>query len=96
MDVSPNCDCWDCNDAAIVPNIGICASFDPVALDHASADMVTRAAATVGSILKTRDYGELQNVDKFTMIHPKTDWKAGLEYAEKIGLGTMEYEIVGV
>ncbi|MGL4368126.1 MAG: DUF362 domain-containing protein, partial [Spirochaetota bacterium] len=32
MDVSPNCDCWPSNDAPIVPDIGIAASFDPVAL----------------------------------------------------------------
>ena len=39
MDVSPECDCWNHNDAAIIPNIGIAASFDPIALDRACADM---------------------------------------------------------
>jgi hypothetical protein len=37
MNVSPNCDCWDYNDMAIVPDIGMAASFDPVALDCACA-----------------------------------------------------------
>ena len=36
MDVSPNCDCHAENDEAIVGDIGILASFDPVALDQAS------------------------------------------------------------
>ena len=31
IDVSPNCDCHAENDAAIVPNVGMFASFDPVA-----------------------------------------------------------------
>ena len=31
MNVSPECDCWNHNDAAIVPDLGILASFDPVA-----------------------------------------------------------------
>ncbi|MDR2476133.1 MAG: DUF362 domain-containing protein, partial [Bacteroidales bacterium] len=31
MNVSPECDCWGHNDAAIVPDLGIAASFDPVA-----------------------------------------------------------------
>ena len=33
MDVSPNCDCHSENDAPILPDIGMLASFDPVALD---------------------------------------------------------------
>lgn len=41
-DVSPNCDCHAENDAPIVPNIGMLASFDPVALDKACADLVNK------------------------------------------------------
>ena len=37
-DISPNCDCHPENDAPIVPNIGMFASFDPVAIDLAAAD----------------------------------------------------------
>ena len=96
MDVSPNCDCWNCNDAAIVPNIGIAASFDPVALDKASADLVTGTPANAHTVLNVQKYGELQNVDKFKMIHPNTDWEAGLNYAEEIGLGNTKYELVTV
>jgi uncharacterized Fe-S center protein len=96
MDVSPNCDCWNCNDAAIVPNIGIAASFDPVALDKACADMVTQAGAIPHTILNVRQYGELQDTDKFTIIHPNTNWLAGLKYAEAIGVGKLEYELVKV
>ena len=43
MNVSPECDCWNHNDAAIIPDLGIAASFDPVALDKACADMVINA-----------------------------------------------------
>jgi uncharacterized Fe-S center protein len=94
MDVSPHCDCWNCNDAAIVPNIGIAASFDPVALDKACADMVTHSAANLNTILDVRRYGELQDVDKFKLIHPNTDWEAGLQYAEKIGIGNLDYDLI--
>jgi len=96
MDVSPNCDCWGHNDAPIVPNIGIAASFDPVALDRACADMVTAAAANTGSCLNLHEHGTLQGEDKFKLVHPKTDWKAGLAHAEKIGLGSMAYELITV
>ena len=40
MNVSPECDCWNHNDAAIVPDLGMAASLDPVALDMACADLV--------------------------------------------------------
>jgi len=96
MDVSPDCDCWGCNDAPIVPNIGIAASFDPVALDKACADMVTAAAANTDTCLNVNEHGKLQGEDKFKLIHPRTDWKVCLQHAEKIGLGSMEYELIEV
>ena len=96
MDVSPDCDCWGHNDAPIVPNIGIAASFDPVALDKACADMVTDAVANTGSCMNVHEHGKLQGEDKFKLVHPKTDWRVGLAHAEKIGLGTMDYELVTV
>ncbi|MDR0685850.1 MAG: DUF362 domain-containing protein [Dysgonamonadaceae bacterium] len=96
MDVSPNCDCWNCNDAAIVPNIGMAASFDPVAIDNFSAQMVNQHAANPHTALKTQRPNELQNVDKFQLLHPNTNWKAGLEYAEQIGLGKVDYDVITV
>lgn len=96
MDVSPLCDCWGHNDAAIVPNIGIAASFDPVALDMACVDMVTRAAANKDSCLEAHRHDDLTGKDKFHLLHPNTNWKAGLIHAEKIKLGSMAYEIVAV
>ena len=34
--------------------------------------------------------------DHFDDVHPDTNWKQGLEYAEKIGLGTREYNLITV
>ncbi|HOG61224.1 MAG TPA: DUF362 domain-containing protein, partial [Flexilinea sp.] len=42
IDVSPNCDCHDENDLAIIPDVGMFASFDPVALDQACIDAVNQ------------------------------------------------------
>jgi uncharacterized Fe-S center protein len=96
IDVSPNCDCWNCNDAAIVPNLGIAASFDPVALDKACADLVTQSGANLNTALNVHKQGELQGTDKFKLIHPNTDWLAGLKYAETIGVGSLKYELITV
>ena len=43
MNVSPECDCWNHNDAAIIPDLGMLASADPVALDKACADLVIQS-----------------------------------------------------
>ena len=94
MNVSPYCDCWNYNDMAIVPDIGIAASFDPVALDRACVDLVNKAPIIRGSILEEKDFHSGE--DKFGHIHIDTDWKIGLDYAEKIGLGTQNYDLVVV
>ena len=97
MNVSPECDCWNHNDAAIVPDLGIAASFDPVALDQACAHVVINAPI-LGCIklAESHPHGHLEGEDKFHMIHPDTNWKAGLDYAEEIGLGTKAYELINV
>ena len=84
MNVSPECDCWGHNDVAIVPDLGMMASFDPVALDQACADMVNMAPA-----INAGCYHHNHN-------HSDTDWKAGLRYAQEIGIGTREYELIEV
>jgi len=91
MNISPNCDCWNYNDVPIVPDIGILASSDPVALDRACVDLVNKAPIMAGSVLDGKD---CKNKDKFTLIYPNTNWKVCLDHAEKIGLGTQNYELL--
>ena len=93
IDISPNCDCHSENDAPIVPNIGIFASFDPVALDQACADAVNSMPENPNTMLSISKH-ELH--DHFDDVHPDTNWKQGLEYAESIGLGTREYNLIKV
>ena len=52
IDVSPYCDCHSENDIPIVPDVGMFASFDPVALDMACVDAVNRQPAMAGSLLE--------------------------------------------
>jgi uncharacterized Fe-S center protein len=91
--VSPYCDCHAENDAAVVPDIGIFASFDPVALDKACIDAVNAAPEISTSILSEREH---THGDHFTNIHPTTDWRFQISHAEQIGLGTGSYELVTV
>ena len=91
IDVSPNCDCRAENDAAIVPNVGMFASFDPVALDMACADAVNAQPPLPGAAA-AGDCGH----DHFHHLHPETDWMSCLEHAEKLGMGTREYELIKI
>jgi uncharacterized Fe-S center protein len=107
MNVSPNCDCWNHNDAAIVPDLGIAASFDPVALDCACADLVKAAPSLKGNAISDKDdkhehsencgcHHAHKGEDKFRLVHPDTNWEAGVEYGEKIGLGNRSYELIRI
>ena len=96
MDVSPDCDCHGENDAPILPNLGMLASFDAVALDQACADLCLKADPLPNSQLTDRlsDPHAHTHHDPFKDVHPNTSWRECLEHAEKIGLGTREYELV--
>lgn len=93
MNVSPECDCWNHNDAAIVPDLGIAASFDPVALDCACADLVNQAPGLTGSN-SLADKCSCHHEDKFHILHPDTCWKAAITHGEKIGIGNADYELI--
>ena len=101
-DVSPNCDCHAENDSPIVPNIGMLASFDMVALDKACADLVNKQTAfensRLGENLKKFDKSYLETLrsDRFSINHPVTDWKTQITHSEKIGLGVAEYELIEI
>ncbi len=88
--VSPSCDCYGHSDAAIVPDIGILAADDPVALDQACADLVNQAQGLSGTALSS---GHEPGGDKFRGVHPAIDWEITLEHGEKIGLGSRKYEL---
>lgn len=96
MDISPNCDCHGENDAPILPNIGMFASFDPVALDQACADACQKAQPLPGSQLSDHlaEKGWKCHHDHFLDSNPRVDWETTLEYGEKIGIGTRQYELI--
>ncbi|MBQ1511485.1 MAG: DUF362 domain-containing protein [Selenomonadaceae bacterium] len=96
MDISPNCDCHGDNDAPILPNIGMFASFDPVAIDQACVDACQKATplpnSQLGDNLAKPDWHH--HHDHFMDSNPNVHWKETLEHAEKIGMGSREYELV--
>lgn len=91
IDVSPYCDCHAENDIPIVPDVGMFASFDPVAIDMACADAVNRQPAVPGSLLEKHGH---HHRDHFADVSPETNWISALEHGEKIGIGHMAYSLI--
>ena len=94
--VSPYCDCHSENDTAIIPDVGMFASFDPVALDVACADACNKMPVLPGSLLHDHLHQEdaCDHHDHFTNTTPVTNWRSCMEHAEKIGLGSQQYELI--
>ena len=98
VDVSPNCDCHGENDVPILPNIGMFASFDPLALDQACVDACLAATPMPDSQLAHHlaDPNFHDHHDHFTNSTPESEWRSCLNHAEKIGLGSRKYELIRV
>ena len=96
MDVSPFCDCHPENDVPILPDIGMLASKDPVALDQACADLCCAATPLPNSRLTDNQSapGFVSLGDPFRDTTPESVWESCLAHAEKIGLGSRTYELV--
>lgn len=92
MNVTPDCDCCGYSDAPIVNDVGILASYDPVALDQACVDLVNKQKA----LPNTRLDGYVDVADKFGGVHPAIDWSTQLHYAQEIGLGSREYNLIKI
>jgi len=80
-DMTQHCDCLvKCPDEKFIPDLGILASVDPVAIDQATEDLT---AAAYGNPL-----GKLAFPEKNSAIQ--------LEHAEKIGMGSRNYELIEI
>ena len=95
--VSPFCDCHGHSDLPIIPDVGMFASFDPVALDAACADACNRQPVIPGSYLDEQLHSQPEcSHDHFTDAFPTTCWRDTLRHAQDIGIGSMQYELITV
>ena len=83
--LSVDCDCDAHPDAPLLKDIGILASTDPVALDQACLDLVFAVEPTEGN----------DNQPLIERIKSRHGMHI-VDYAEKIGLGSKEYELVDI
>ncbi|HJK00936.1 MAG TPA: DUF362 domain-containing protein [Methanocorpusculum sp.] len=91
--ITPHCDCTPWSDIPIVPDIGILASRDPVALDRACYDLVNNAEGIFGSLLPDH---YCAGEEKFTRVWPGTQPQLQFTLAEELGIGRMEYKLIEI
>lgn len=91
--ITPDCDCVPWSDAPIVPDIGILASTDPVAIDAACYDLVNEAQGFEASSLTCHHEC---GADKFRGVWPLVDGRLQIRYGEEIGLGSGAYRLVRI
>ncbi|MFX0021379.1 MAG: DUF362 domain-containing protein [Candidatus Hermodarchaeota archaeon] len=113
IDITYQCDCTGGSDIPFVPDIGVLASLDPVALDQATVDLIHNSSITPHSILSDvknipsqGPFEWLSHTPRFNPESGETDfnqdgieskhWEIQLDMAEKIGLGSREYNLIEI
>lgn len=77
--ITKNCDCLGADEPTL-PDLGVIASIDPVAVDMAAVDLMDQR------------HGH----DVFGQLWPQCKHRTQLEYGQEIGLGSMNYDLVRV
>lgn len=91
--ITPDCDCVPWSDAVIVPDIGILASTDPVAIDAASFDLVNSQIGFTDTMLhKFHKKGQ----DKFRGTWEETNGFRQIQCAENLGMGSSKYNLISI
>lgn len=107
IDIVPLCDCDAFQGTPFVPDIGVLASKDPVAIDKACVDLVNASPGIVGSMAdeaKVLEPGseKLNAIARMRWLatpgsnHLAPNWKVMLDAAEEVGLGRQRYRLVRV
>lgn len=92
-DVQPECDCMPLADAPLIPDIGVLASDDIVAVEKASLDMVNQAQIIQNS--KAGDKGLASAENLFLKVNGKDPYLQ-VKAAAEAGLGSPDYEIIEI
>lgn len=80
IDMTKDCDCFNTNQRKMIPDIGILASSDPVAIDKATLDLTAKAHG--------KTLAELAYAHHDAMIQ--------INHAAKIGMGSLEYQLITI
>ncbi|SMC99095.1 DUF362 domain-containing protein [Sporomusa malonica] len=80
IDMTKDCDCFSVKQSKLIPDIGILASSDPVAIDKATVDLTAKAHG--------KSLAEMSYAEHDAMIQ--------IGHAAKIGMGSLEYKLITI
>jgi uncharacterized Fe-S center protein len=93
---TPVCDCFGFTGMPVMPDAGVFGSDDIVALDQAILDLTGKTRLTEENVPTSLEVHTREG-HPFKWLHgPLKDPYVVLEYAEALGLGRREYELVDV
>ena len=92
VDITPACDCVPGSDRPVIPNLGVFASRDMVAIDVATLEVADKAPGIPGSLAEDKGVME-PGSEKFTGIVGMSQWVTANTCA-RLGIGSMDYELV--
>ena len=90
MNITPYCDCWGMTTPALVPDIGILAGSEIVAIEQASLDLVRTEDLIPGSLPPGWELGPTGHL--FERIHGKDPF-VPVQYLEEMGWGSRRYAL---
>ncbi len=90
-EIQPECDCMPAADVPVVQDIGILLSNDIVAIEQASIDLILKEKHLPSSMAEGVD----EEGDIFKGLHSKP-YELQVSEAERLGLGSRQYELVTV
>jgi uncharacterized Fe-S center protein len=93
LEMQPECDCMPMCDPPVAQDQGILISDDPVAIDTATLDILTKVTPLPDS--RAADIKMKPGWDVFSLLHKK-DARLQIIEAEKAGLGSSDYELIKV
>ncbi len=90
-EIQPECDCMPAAEVPVIQDLGILLSDDIVAIEQASIDMLLKAKPLPSSIAENTQIKDGEDV--FLKLHGKP-YAVQVEEAERLGLGSREYELI--
>ncbi len=99
LDITAFCDCWGFGQPHVVNDIGVLGSRDIVAIEQAALDLIAKEGLDekmIPPFIKA-NLDPLVDLHPFARLHgPMKNPYLAVQYAEKMGLGTSEYELIEV
>ncbi|NOZ58509.1 MAG: DUF362 domain-containing protein [Euryarchaeota archaeon] len=94
VEVTPHCDCCAFSDNPIVPDIGVLASRDALAIDRASLDLIEGSQGLENTLLS--EESRARGARKFESLFEDLDTRVQLLEAQRLALGSAEYRLIEV